>query len=757
VLVEDGNEDGSAPVSGTFSFDVTPVNDAPVLTGDLSATMDEGAIYTLTAADLGWNDPDNSASDVVFFVANPVNGALRVNGVATGTFTGQDLLDGLVTFAHDGSETTAASLEVMVEDNNEDGSEPVVSTLNFSVTPVNDAPVLTGDLMATILTGGYLRLTTGDLGWTDPDDSASEVTFSIGNLLNGVLMVDGLVATSFTGAQLLAGLVRFHHDGSASTTASFDVSVEDGNEDGSIPILSTLLFNVVSPNIDLSNLSPSNGFIIQGDAGGDNAGWSVSSAGDVNGDGIDDIIVGVPGGNAGGFDSGQAYIIFGKTGGFGAVLDLTGLSAASGVVLRGDDNFDKAGFSVSYAGDVNGDGIDDVMIGNNAGDDAHANAGEAYVVFGQSFASGSIDLGALGSAGFKIMGDSADDWAGYKVSSAGDFNGDGYDDIIVGAPQGDDGGNNAGEAYLIYGRASGFGTIDLTNLTPAAGFVIQGDTAFDQLGRSSSAGDVNGDGYDDIIVGAPFGDNGGTDSGEAYVIFGKASQPGTLVSGRQVLDLTAFSSNDGFIIQGDNVLDRAAMTVSAAGDVNGDGYDDVIIGAPNGGDGGTNAGEAYVVFGKSTQLAPFGDIDLTNLSAAQGFIIQGDVAGDQAGLSVAAAGDFNGDGYDDIIVGAPTGDNGGADAGEAYVVFGKASGFGNAVITAGVSRQVVDLTTLSFPDGFIIQGDAAGDYAGWSVSAAGDVNNDGFADLIIGAPYGDNGGMDAGEAYVIFGAAYWGP
>jgi hypothetical protein len=229
------------------------------------------------------------------------------------------------------------------------------------------------------------------------------------------------------------------------------------------------------------------------------------------------------------------------------------------------------------------------------------------------------------------------------------------------------------------------------------------------------------------------------------------------VSGRQVLDLTAFSSNDGFIIQGDNVLDRAAMTVSAAGDVNGDGYDDVIIGAPNGGDGGTNAGEAYVVFGKSTQLAPFGDIDLTNLSAAQGFIIQGDIAGDQAGLSVAAAGDFNGDGYDDIIVGAPTGDNGGADAGEAYVVFGKASGFGNAVITAGVSRQVVDLTTLSFPDGFIIQGDAAGDYAGWSVSAAGDVNNDGFADLIIGAPYGDNGGMDAGEAYVIFGAAYWGP
>jgi hypothetical protein len=145
-------------------------------------------------------------------------------------------------------------------------------------------------------------------------------------------------------------------------------------------------------------------------------------------------------------------------------------------------------------------------------------------------------------------------------------------------------------------------------------------------------------------------------------------------------------------------------------------------------------------------------IDLTSLTASQGFVITGDAAGDQAGFSVAAAGDVNGDGFDDVIVGAPFGDNGGIDAGEAYIVFGKVSGFGTTV----GGRQVIDLANLSFPDGFIIQGDAAGDQLGRSVAAAGDVNNDGFDDLIVGAPLGDDGGSNAGEAYVIFGSAFWG-
>ena len=179
--------------------------------------------------------------------------------------------------------------------------------------------------------------------------------------------------------------------------------------------------------------------------------------------------------------------------------------------------------------------------------------------------------------------------------------------------------------------------------------------------------------------------------------------------------------------------------MSSAGDVNGDGIDDLIVGAAGGDDGGFNAGEAYVIYGQAgaTRVT----LDLSTLTAAQGFIIQGDAAGDLAGRSVAGAGDVNGDGIDDLIVGAPFGDDGGTDAGEAYVIYGQ----------AGATRGRVDLTSLTPGEGFIIQGGASQDYAAFSVSSAGDVNGDGIDDLIVGARYGDDGGTDAGEAYVIYG------
>jgi hypothetical protein len=316
---------------------------------------------------------------------------------------------------------------------------------------------------------------------------------------------------------------------------------------------------------------------------------------------------------------------------------------------------------------------------------------------------------------------------------------------------------------VIFGKAGGgWGTtvgarqvLDLTDLSPADGFIIQGDVAGDQLGQSvSSAGDVNGDGIDDIIVGAFAGDDGGSEAGEAYVIFGKDGGGwGTTVGGRQVLDLTNLSPTDGFIIQGDVAGDQLGYSVSSAGDVNGDGIDDIIVGARQGDDGGSNAGEAYVIFGKAgggwgAEVGGRQVLDLTNLSPTDGFIIQGDVANDLLGISVSSAGDVNGDGIDDIIVGANGGDDGGSAAGEAYVIFGKADGSWGTEVGG---RQVLDLTNLAPEDGFIIQGDAANDELGVAVSSAGDVNGDGYDDLIVGAHLGDDGGSNAGEAYVIYG------
>jgi Ca2+-binding RTX toxin-like protein len=414
--------------------------------------------------------------------------------------------------------------------------------------------------------------------------------------------------------------------------------------------------------IDLTTLTAAQGFIIQGDDERDFAGFSVASAGDVNGDGFDDVIIGAFGGDYGGDSAGEAYVIFGKANGL-ANIDLTNLTSAQGFIIQGADAYDRAGRSVASAGDVNGDGFDDLIIGAYVGDNGGDRAGEAYVIFGKASGLANIDLTNLTSAqGFIIQGADANDYAGRSVASAGDINGDGFDDLIIGAPGGDNGGDRAGEAYVIFGKASGLANIDLTNLAVAQGFIIQGAATFEFAGRSvASAGDVNGDGIDDFIIGAPFRVIGSVDTGEGYVIFGKAS-------GLVNIDLSNLTAAQGFVIRGDTHYDAVGASVAFAGDVNGDGFDDIIIGARDGNNGGNYAGEAYVIFGGASGLA---NIDLTNLTAAQGFIIQGDAASDNAGISAATAGDVNGDGIDDLIIGAPGGDNGGISAGEAYVIYGQ--------------------------------------------------------------------------------------
>ena len=495
--------------------------------------------------------------------------------------------------------------------------------------------------------------------------------------------------------------------------------------------------------LDLSSLNGVSGFAIYGIDVDDRSGVAVTHAGDVNGDGFDDLIIGASDADPHGNDrAGESYVVFGQSGGFAASIDLHTLTGSNGFVINGIDSEDRSGYSVSGAGDVNGDGFDDLIIGARDADPHGIDrAGESYVIFGQSggFAA-SIDLHTLtGSNGFVINGIDVIDSSGRSVSSAGDVNGDGFDDLIIGASGGDPNGTSAaGESYVVFGQPSRFSpAIDLSSLDGTNGFAINGIDSGDFSGTSvSGAGDVNGDGFGDLIIGASGGDpNGKSFAGESYVVFGQPS------GFSPAIDLRRLDGTNGFAINGIDAGDNSGFSVSGAGDVNGDGFDDLIIGTRAG-----PAGESYVVFGQPSEFSPA--IDLSSLDGTNGFAINGIDAGDNSGRSVSGAGDVNGDGFDDLIIGAHGGDpSGNSGAGESYVVFGQPSGFSPAI----------DLSSLDGTNGFAINGIDSFDYSGRSVSGAGDVNGDGFDDLIIGALIADpHGSNRAGESYVVFGGNFTG-
>ncbi|NEP01399.1 MAG: hypothetical protein F6K58_22630 [Symploca sp. SIO2E9] len=507
-----------------------------------------------------------------------------------------------------------------------------------------------------------------------------------------------------------------------------------------------------NPSFNLSELNGNNGFVINGIQAGDNSGFSVSTAGDINNDGINDLIIGAPFAKPNGeVTVGASYVVFGGTAvSTGGTLELSELDGSNGFAINGINADDYSGLSVSAAGDINSDGIDDLIIGAPG---AQANdkvfAGSSYVVFGGTGigAAGSLELSELdGSNGFVINGVNAYDFSGSSVSAVGDINGDEFDDLIIGAKGSDPNGEVfAGASYVVFGGIGigASGTLELSELDGSNGLVINGIDAYDYSGLSvKAAGDINDDGFDDLIIGAPGADsNGNFLVGESYVVFG-----GIEMDGVGSLELSELDGSNGFIIQGIDAYDQIGFSISAAGDINNDGIDDLIIGASVADSNGNfYAGESYVVFG-GAGIGAIGNLDLSALNGNNGFVIQGVDTGDLFGSSVSAAGDINNDGIDDLIIGAEGADSDNrAIAGEVYVVFG-----GAGVGTGGS----LDLSVLDGSNNLVVlNGIDAGDLSGSSVSAVGDINNDGIDDLIVGAPAADPHGNDvAGESYVVFGS-----
>jgi len=490
--------------------------------------------------------------------------------------------------------------------------------------------------------------------------------------------------------------------------------------------------------IELSSLNGKNGFKINGEAANDYSGYSVSAAGDINGDGIADLLIGAYGARN---YAGSTYVVFGSHSGFPSSFELSSLNGTNGFKISGVTAGDQSGASISAAGDINGDGIADLLIGARYASPLGRNqAGSTYVVFGSRSAfPSSFELSSLnGTNGFRLNGVVANDRSGYSVSAAGDINGDGIDDLLLGAPNAR---GNAGITYVVFGSRSAFpSSLELSSLNDANGFKLNGEAVNDYSGFSvNAAGDINGDSIADLLVGAPYADSSGrNDAGSTYVVFGSRNAfPSSL-------ELSNLNGTNGFKLNGEAVNDYSGFSVNAAGDINGDGIADLLIGAYNARPSGRNqAGSTYVVFGSCNSFSS--SFELSSLNGINGFKLNGEATNDFSGWSVSAAGDINGDGISDLLIGAYGADHSGRGAaGSTYVVFGSRNGFPSSF----------ELSSLNGINGFKLNGIAASDYSGISVSTAGDINGDGIADLLIGAPNASSSGRtNAGSTYVVFGSS----
>jgi FG-GAP repeat/FlgD Ig-like domain len=428
---------------------------------------------------------------------------------------------------------------------------------------------------------------------------------------------------------------------------------------------------------------PTPSWTAESDQTGAEFGYSVSTAGDVNGDGYGDVIIGAPMYDPVLLARGAAFAYLGTP---------SGISISPAWTATGEQSGADFGYSVSTAGDVNGDGYDDVIVGAWLQDNGETDEGRTFLYLGSS-------SGISTTPFWRAESDQTCAWFGHSVSTAGDVNGDGYDDVIVGAYGYRIVNFDDGRAYVYLGSPSGLST------TPA--WTVDSDQTHAALGYSvSTAGDVNGDGFDDVVVGAPFYDNGESNEGRAFVYLGSSA---------------GLSPTPAWVAESNQGTAGFGIAVSA-GDVNGDGYSDVTVGAWQY----ANGGGAFVYLG-----SPSG------LSMTPAWTAVSPVAVALFGARVSARGDWNGDGNHDVIVGAPVLSGDQTQEGAAFVYPGSVSG-------------------PSLQPHWTAEGNQESSRFGSSVSIAGDVNADGYDEILVGAWSYDNGQTNEGRAFAYLGSAVTG-
>ncbi len=795
IYVLDVTADGG--VSGsqvqTLTVTVTAVNDnAPVITSSSTVSFVENGVGPVV--DVNATDADLPAQTLTYSITGGADAAKFAINASTGVVTfvsapnfeaptdvGADNVYVVQVTASDGALTSAQTINVTVS--NTDDAPVLDASKSPALVDVSAnaaAPVGTvGTLVSALVANGSGIANVSDedgpgvgLALTSVDVSKGTWWFSTNNgttwstvgtvssasalLLTGANRLYLQPAAGFSGA--VATALTFQAWDTSSGTAGAKVSTAGSSafsvasDTASISVVGAVT-PVSSFTLDTILVTSGNGFRLSGGTAGDGAGGAIAGVGDINGDGIGDLLVGAPSAVNGAFA--QAGLLYGVLGqaNRNADVELAALNGTNGgFVLTGQGNSTTLGASVAGRGDFNGDGLSDFVFGAPG---KTLGQGEAYEMFGTSGALTTlngfspVNLNPTSASfptndGVKMVAPATFGLrTGEAVATGGDFNGDGFADSVVGMPlvdtNGASAGDSQGQVFIAFGGPSSLTNLSLTSagMTGTGGINLDGTVDFGQVGRSVAMGDFDGDHLADVVISA-LGIN------TVYVVSGN-----TVNTARDNLNLANLNgANGGVKLVGPAGIDFGKQVVNV-GDVNADGRDDFLVLAPKAFPvaGGSFGGAAYVVFG--TNNTTLQTVNVATLNGSNGFLVHGAIFrpafGTYGGLvNAAAAGDVNGDGIADIVLTQTLVPQGFDQLGETFVIYGKAGSF------ADVNN--LDLHTgLNGSNGFRIVG--AGDDARVSVVAGGgDLNNDGFDEMLLSMPNG--GPVNGGQVIVVNGGDF---